>query len=362
VTLTLLREQKLTSGADAKMREARHALPQRYLRHTFTLITPVPRKIHNKPIFKHRYEVCTLLVINAWELVLKAYIAKETKSVKLFRKDGTTKPFTECVECVASHLGKRFIPTKYSLEILYGYRNNVAHFYRENLDILVLGLLKASVLFFSGFIEDFIEEHFAQSLREEANLILLPIGFSSPISPLDLISTKSAAKHCSEEVKSFLRSIKKSSDALEKQGITDSIVVNFSIALVNESRIKNADLTAAISNAVPHGNVIAVKNIISAANLTNDASARLIRLSEESVYGDLFTETYNDVARTARQKFEDFIQNDEFNGIMRDLKKNQNIMRTRLLNPKNPSGSSQNFNSKQVYAELAKYYRPRRSS
>ena len=192
-------------------------------------------EIHNKPIFKYRYEVCTLLVINAWELALKAYIAKEIKSVNLFRKDGTAKPFTECVECVASHLGTPFTSTKYNLEILYGYRNKVAHFYGENLDILVLGLLKASVLFFS----EFIEEHFAQSLHEEANLILLPIGFSSPISPLDFISTKSAAKHCSEEVKSFLRSIKKSSDALEKQGITDSIIVNFSIALVNESRMKN---------------------------------------------------------------------------------------------------------------------------
>ena len=312
-------------------------------------------EIHNKPIFKYRYEVCTLLVINAWELALKAYIAREIKSVKLFKKNGATKPFTECVECVASHLGKPFAPVKSNLEILYAYRNNVAHFYRENLDILVLGLLKASVLFFSSF----IEEHFGQSLHEEANLILLPIGFSSPVSPLDFISTRSAAKHCSQEVKSFLRSIKKSSEALEQQGITDSIIVNFSIALVNESRIKNADLTAAINNAVPQGNLIAVQNIISAANLTNDASAKLVRLSEESVYGNLFTETYNDVARTAREKFEDFIQNDKFNGIMRDLKKNQNLTRTRLLNPKNPNGASQKFYSKQIYTELAKHYRPR---
>ena len=31
-------------------------------------------EIHNKPVFTYRYEVTTMLVINAWELLLKAYI------------------------------------------------------------------------------------------------------------------------------------------------------------------------------------------------------------------------------------------------------------------------------------------------
>jgi hypothetical protein len=56
--------------------------------------------------------VCTVLVVNAWELALKAYIAKELTSVKLVKKDGTTRPFAECVACVASKLGKAFEPTK----------------------------------------------------------------------------------------------------------------------------------------------------------------------------------------------------------------------------------------------------------
>ena len=33
-------------------------------------------EIHNKPIFSYRYEVVVLLFINAWELLLKAYIYK----------------------------------------------------------------------------------------------------------------------------------------------------------------------------------------------------------------------------------------------------------------------------------------------
>ena len=99
-------------------------------------------EVHDKPIFKYRYEVCTLLVINAWELVLKAYINNHLKSVTLIRKDGTTKPFLECIACVSSAMGKSFEPSRHDLEILYEYRNRVAHFYPDDLEIVVLGLQK----------------------------------------------------------------------------------------------------------------------------------------------------------------------------------------------------------------------------
>lgn len=309
-------------------------------------------EIHNKPIFQYRYEVCTLLVINAWELALKAYIAQELDSVRLIKRDGTTKPFAECLACVSSKIGKPFEATKHNLEILYEYRNTIVHFYQEDLGIVVLGLLKSSVLFFS----DFMEVHFGIKLYEQANLILLPIGFKKPMSPLDFLSNQSAAKECSVEVKAFLESIKKSAESLQKQGIDDSIIVNYTIGLVNESRIKNADLTAAINNALPQGNVISVYNVISAANLTNDPSAKLLRLSEESIFNEIFTESFYDIVRTAKERFSDFSQNSEFHAIMRELKKNPNLARTRLLNPKNPDGSSQTFYNKTALDELAKHY------
>ena len=74
-----------------------------------------------------------------------------------------------------------------------------------------------------------------EKLYEEANLLLLPIGFTKPISPLDFISDQSAAKNCSGEVKAFLEFIRKSSESLQEQGIDESVIVNYSIAMVNES-------------------------------------------------------------------------------------------------------------------------------
>jgi hypothetical protein len=309
-------------------------------------------EVHNKPIFPHRYEVCTVLVINAWELALKAYIARELASVRLVREDGTAKPFPECLACVSSVLGRSFEATKCNLEVLYEYRNKVVHFYHEDMDVVVLGLLKASVLFFVGF----LEEQFRQRLGEQVDFVLLPIGFAKPTSPLDFVSNRSAAKDCSREVKTFLKSIGRRSENLIAQGIDDSIIVNYSFALVNESRIKNADLVAAINNAAPQPNVIAIHNIVSAGTVTFEASAKQIRIAEESVFGSVFTETYNDVLRTARRKFSDFLRNARFNGIMADLKKNPSITRTRLLNPKNPNGGGMDFYHRRIYDELAKHY------
>ena len=309
-------------------------------------------EVHNKPIFPYRYEVCTILVINAWELALKAYIARELASVKLVREDGTAKPFPECLACVSSVLGRPFEATKCNLEVVYEYRNKVVHFYHEDMDVVVLGLLKASVLFFV----EFLEEQFWQRLDEQVNLVLLPIGFAKPTSPLDFVSNRSAARDSSEEVKTFLQSIGKRAEALIAQGIDDSIIVNYSLALVNESRIKNADLIAAINNAVPQANVIAIHNIVSSGTVTFNASAKQIRIAEESVFGSIFTETYGDVLRTARRKFGDFLQNSRFNRIMAELKKDPSIRRTRLLNPKNPSGGGKDFYHRRIYDELAKHY------
>lgn len=45
---------------------------------------------------------------------------------------------------------------------------------------------------------------------------------------------------------------------------------------------------------------------------------------------------HHDVIKAVRSRSVDFMQNASFNEIMRTLKKDPNIARTRLLNPRNP--------------------------
>jgi hypothetical protein len=91
-------------------------------------------EIHNKPQISYRYEIVVLLLINAWELLLKAYIYKNLKAIRLFNDDGTTKPLPGCVACVFSNLGKDYLPVKENIELLYEYRNKIAHLYTGILD------------------------------------------------------------------------------------------------------------------------------------------------------------------------------------------------------------------------------------
>jgi hypothetical protein len=155
--------------------------------------------------------------------------------------------------------------------------------------------------------------------------------------------------------------ILKSSEALQAQGIDDSVVVNYSVALINESRVKNADLIAAINNSVPQENLFVVHNVIAGASFTSESSARQVRLSEDTILS-IFSETYADIVANARKKFSDFKQNPRFNGIMRRLKEDPNIKVSRSLDPRNPKSSQQNFYHKRIYAELAKFYTPRTSN
>lgn len=309
-------------------------------------------EIHNKPMFPYRYEVCTLLIINSWELLLKAYIYKFLKGVKLFRKDGTTKPFEECVSCVASNLGKDFQVIKESLERLYDYRNSVAHFYLEDLSLILYSLLKANVVFYS----DFIKRYFQVDLSKETNLILLPIGFSKPYSPIDFLFNDSSLAGASEEVKRFINGIIESSQRLKSAGIEDSILVEFRMNLTNEKRIKNADIIAGISNTQPVTNAIVIQNSLENVRLTDDPNAKEIKISEEDLYQTVFTERYADVVKEARKRFVDFVKGKKFNELMARFKKDKNLCRPRFLDPANLKSGKKEFYSKNIYDELAKHY------
>jgi len=55
-------------------------------------------EIHNKPNIAYRYETVTLLLMNAWELALKAYVKKNIKNRSIFEKDGHTIPVSKALD------------------------------------------------------------------------------------------------------------------------------------------------------------------------------------------------------------------------------------------------------------------------
>lgn len=308
-------------------------------------------ELHNKPIFSYRYEVCAILAINGWELLLKAFIAENCPEIKLLRKDGTSKPFDECVAAVSSKIGTDFRPIEENLNRLYEFRCFIIHFYKDKIDTIIYSILHKTILFYNSF----LKKQFNIDLAEETNLMLLPIGFKPFASPIDFLSKQSELEKTSNAVQTFIKSIVKSTQTLASEGIEDSILTGFSIAVINENRVSNADIIAAITKNESESK-LSISNILGTVKITNDDTAKKVVIDEESLFKTIYTMSYDDVVTISRSLFSDFKQNAKFNRIVAGLKNNPSIHRKRFLDIINKTGVGRDFYSSEVFNELGKHY------
>ena len=308
-------------------------------------------ELHNKPVFRFRYEVCTILVINGWELLLKAYIAENHSEIKLIRKDGTSKPFEECVAFVSSQLGKEFRAEEENINKLYEFRCHIIHFYKDHIGTILYSLLHKSIVFYNSF----LQRHFNIDLAEETNLMILPIGFKPFATPVDFLTKQSDLKESSNAVQQFIQSIVSSTERLNEEGIDESILTGYNVAVINETRIKNADIIAGITKDESKSK-LSVSNILGAINITDDENSKKVKIEEETLFNTVFTIPYYGVTKQARKMFSDFKQDPKFNRLMRDIKNNPNLHRKRYLDVVNKTGTGKDYYSAEIFNELEKHY------
>jgi len=309
-------------------------------------------ELHNKPIFAYRYEVCVILTINAWELLLKAYIAQNNPEVKLIQKDGHSKPFEDCVSFVSSKLGKKFLAIEENLNRLYDFRCHIIHFYKENINPILYSLLHKNILFYN----EFLKEEFNTDLSEDTHLMLLPIGFKPFANPVDFLSKESEYSESSIPVKMFIQSIIESTNRLNDQSIEDTILTGFSMAVLNENRITNADIIAGITKEEGVAQLV-VKNVLSNIKITNEENAKKILIDEESVFKSIYVLTYLDVIVNCKKLYSDFKQNANFNRIMKAIKGKPEYHKVRYLDINKKTGTGKDYYTQAIFEELNKSYK-----
>jgi hypothetical protein len=311
-------------------------------------------EIHNKPVFSYRYEVSTILLINAWELLLKAMIAENFPDVKLINKDGISKPFDECVSFISSQLGKDFRSIEENLKKIYEFRCHIIHFYKDPIDSILYSLMHKSVQFYN----EFSKTHFNIDLAEATNLVLLPIGFKPFVSPVDFLSSESDLAKSSNSVQAFIKSIVTSTETLESEGIEESILTGFKMAVINENRITNADIIAGITKN-PTEAKLKISNVIRGVEVTNDDDVKKVNIEEETLFRTMYVNKHQDVVNTSRIMFSDFKQGARFNRIMKEVKTKPELHRKRFLDVVNKTGLGQDFYTSGVFEELSKHYKPK---
>lgn len=299
-------------------------------------------EIHNKPNIAYRYPTATILIINAWELALKAYIYQYIGKKKIFEKDGNhTITLSKALALVRDHINfteknKNFMAVSENIFQLNEYRCSNIHYAESDLDPIVFMLLSKAVINYDVF----VKKYFKKDITKEDNLIILPIGLKLPFNPIDYLK-QNYGNVRNEFVNAVIQSIRD----LNGAGIEDSIVVGFNLVTDKIKNVKNADIIAALSNeegAVP---------LQRAIRYTDDPNAPVMRVEP-----DLPPLRYADLREQVKEKKPDIKFGKVFNAAMKKIKANKKYCRSNYLDPENKSGTKKDFYTQDAVDALVLEY------
>lgn len=286
-------------------------------------------EIHNKPHIAFRYPTATILIINAWELALKAYVYKYIGKKQLYEKDGVhTKSFSKVLILTRDHINtveknKKFQAVYDNLDLLSDYRNSNVHFIEGKLDPVVFMLISKAVLNYDVF----VKKYFNKDVTKDDNLIILPVGMKLPFDPIDYLKQDYGSAH-NEFVNRVVQSVRE----LNEEGIQESIVVGFDVYADRVRDSKNADIIASLENspdAVPLRKGIRV---------TDDPNAPAFRVEP-----DLPPLRYADLRAKAKERKPDILFNGTFNAAMKVVKADPKLCQANYLDPHKKSGQKKEF-------------------
>ena len=299
-------------------------------------------EIHNKPHIDYRYPTSVILIINAWELALKAYVYKFINKKSIYEKDRKhTISFSKALMLVRDDINKNMKNNQYkavfeNLGLLNDYRCSNVHFIESSLDPIIFMLISKAVLNYDQFLRDF----FKKDITKDDNLIILPVGFRLPFNPVEYLMRDYGQVH-----NDFVNNVIDTVRELQKENIKDSIVIGFEVYTASVKKIENSDIVAAIDQE--NGKVALTKSI----RITDDPKAPAMRL-EQSV----LPLTYQDIRERVKEKNPDIKFGKVFNTVMKRVKQDKKLCLTNYLDPKRKTGGKKDFYAEVAVDAILKFY------
>lgn len=224
-------------------------------------------EIYNKPRLDYRDECFVILLLNAWELLLKAVLSKHKQSVfypKKRKQPYRTLSLTDAVSKAEKYLpnGVAPLPVRRNLDLLGTYRDNAVHFYNaDGFDSLIYALAQTSLINF----RDVAKGVFGEDPAAKITWQLLPLGLNPPVDPITYISNKgaSAKKKASSAVEQFIAEVASATTEVEARGTdTGRLLTVFQVNLQSTKKIAKADVTVGIQgNGSTSGPLAIVKTV-----------------------------------------------------------------------------------------------------
>jgi hypothetical protein len=300
-------------------------------------------EIYNKPDFSYREEVFSILLVNAWELLLKARILQQSKNKlqsiqvpeKTKTKSGTpTKRFypslnrsgnfkTIDIFKALEHL-QLDKTLRANLESVIEIRDNSIHFYNKDklLDKKIQEICTASLKSYLTCIADWFRYDMSKY-----NFYLMPISFYHPFE-IESRSVNSLAR----QEKNLLKYFKEKEN---KNPYSEEAIHNFSLKLT--TRFEKGDVGISIRRG---------------------SSGVSISFSEDDLFKNKFNITYRDLVVNCKKRYSNFSPNQKFNNIMKEVKTRQDVLcKKRYFDPIKKTGEPKIFYCSEVYKELDKHYK-----
>lgn len=296
-------------------------------------------EIYNKPNFEYREEAFSILMLNAWELLLKARILQENenkiRSIEIWerrrRKDGslTKREFPKrnrssnrvTISIVtAANLVMEYDDNSIdnacikNLILLTEIRDNAIHLHNKTRN-----LQKRIQEVGTGSIRNFAqaaEKWFNRNLKDY-NLFLMPLVFESPFGLMKTVFSESASGPM-ENLSSLLEHHLKNTPFDPTS--TFNVGVEIEMKFVRK----------------PEADGIPVKVA------KNEEKAVPIIMTEENALKS-YPWSYADLTSRLRQRYPNFKQSKKFHSIKVRLEKDEKLCRVRLLDPNKPKGSKKKF-------------------
>lgn len=131
-------------------------------------------EIYNKPTIKYRVEGFSLFIVNAWELMLKAFLVKRDGEQAIYFQDNKNRTLS-LEGCLKKIFTNEKDPLRLNLEQIISLRNTNTHFITEEYEVVYVPLFQANIINFSEKINDFLGVDITDYVPE--NFLSLPVSF-----------------------------------------------------------------------------------------------------------------------------------------------------------------------------------------
>ena len=273
-------------------------------------------ELHNKPNFSYRYEICTILIVNAWELAIKASICKYISYESIYENIAQNKTITieKCLMYLRNlsinnkDIEKKIPIIERNIRAIKEYRNEIIHYLKlKEFDSVIFSLLYRSCDLFVYFIDKILEKH--DIIKNFQNFYILPIGFKIKENPFKILQTDKFKEE------NLTKLILKEINDLRKLGYAETILQNIDVA-INNKKEENISYHISISNS--SNNVVRIHKSL---ELSNNSNYQPVLFREDDNWKTYYPYIHSQVIEKLRIVLRDFKQSSKFTRIKKKILK-----------------------------------------